>query len=348
MASRIVWRGAVSFGLVHVPVVLHAAARANDLDFDWLDKRDMANVGYSRINKRTGKQIDKEFIVKGYQYQKGEYVLFSDEDFRRANVSATQTVEILSFVDATSIPPYYFEAPYYLAPDKRGDKGYALLRETLRASGKAALSKVVIHSKQHLAAVLVYDDVLVLNTMRFADEVLAFNDLSLPDGSLASLGIGKRELDMAKHLVEEMTEEWRPEQYSDSYRDDLLKHVEEKISAGETHLLTPPSTEREGSPHGAEIIDLAAMLKRSIEERSGTGKKSAGKSAGKATAKSSVTELPTAASARKRATSARKASSGGRTKGATRTAKPASKVVAGKSAVKARTAPTAAPRRKSA
>ncbi len=272
MASRIVWRGAVSFGLVHVPVVLHAGARANDLDFDWLDRRDMANVGYSRINKRTGKAIDKEFIVKGYQYEKGEYVLFSDEDFRRANVSATQTVEILSFVDAASIPPYYFETPYYLAPDKRGDKGYALLRETLRASGKAALSTVVIHTKQHLAAVLVYDDVLVLNTMRFADEVLAFNDLPLPDENLSGMGVGKRELDMAKRLVEEMTEEWNPAQYSDSYRDDLLKRVDEKIAAGETHLLTPPSPSVEGAAHGAEIIDLAAMLKRSIEERGGATK----------------------------------------------------------------------------
>jgi DNA end-binding protein Ku len=274
MASRIVWRGAVSFGLVHVPVVLHAAARANDLDFDWLDRRDMANVGYSRINKRTGKPIDKEFIVKGYQYQKGEYVLFSDEDFRRANVSATQTVEILSFVEAAAIPPFYFEAPYYLAPDKRGAKGYALLRETLRQSGKAALAKVVIHSKQHLCAVLVHDDVLVLNTMRFADEVLAFSDLSLPGSDLADIGVGKRELEMAQRLVDDMTEEWSPEHYGDSYRDDLLARAEEKIAAGETHLLTPASAEsEEGGRASAEIIDLAAMLKRSIEERGGRGRK---------------------------------------------------------------------------
>lgn len=279
MASRIVWRGAISFGLVHVPVVLHPAARANDLDFDWLDKRDMANVGYTRINKRTGKPIDKEFIVKGYQYQKGEYVLFSDEDFRRANVSATQTVEILSFVEAAAIGPYYFETPYYLEPDKRGQKGYALLRETLRASGKAALATVVIHSKQHLAAVLVIENVLVLNTMRFADEVLAFDDLALPGEDLSDIGVGKRELDMAQRLVEEMTEEWAPEKYRDSYRDDLLARVEEKIGAGETHLLTPsgPGAE-EGGRTGAEIIDLAAMLKRSIEER-GTATKAGGRTA---------------------------------------------------------------------
>jgi len=298
MASRIVWRGAVSFGLVHVPVVLHAAARANDLDFDWLDSRDMANVGYNRINKRTGKPIDKEFIVKGYQYQKGEYVLFSDEDFRRANVAATQTVEILSFVETASIPPYYFESPYYLAPDKRGNKGYALLRETLRRSGKAALATVVIHSKQHLCAVLAYDDVLLLNTMRFADEVLSFSDLSLPDDDLADIGVGKRELDMAQRLVEEMTEEWTPEQYTDSYRDDLLARVEEKIAAGETHLLTPAAPAGEdGSVRGsADIIDLAAMLKRSIEERGASGKKASGAktasaSTRKTTGKSTVTPI---------------------------------------------------------
>lgn len=278
MASRIVWRGAVSFGLVNVPVVLHAAARANDLDFDWLDKRDMANVGYSRINKRTGKPIDKEFIVKGYQYTKGEYVLFSDEDFRRANVKATQTVEILSFVDAADIPPYYFETPYYLAPDKRGDKGYALLRETLRSSGRAALATVVIHSKQHLAAVLVYDKVLVLNTMRFADEVLAYSELALPELDLSEVGVGARELDMAQRLVDDMTEDWKPEQYTDTYREDLLARVEEKVEAGETHVLTPSAPGGAEGPRSAEIIDLAAMLRRSIEERSGgkTAEKPAG------------------------------------------------------------------------
>lgn len=281
MASRIIWKGSVSFGLVNVPVVLHAAARANELDFDWLDRRDMANVGYSRINKRTGKPIDKEFIVKGYQYQKGEYVLLNDEDFRRANLAATQTVEILSFVDAASIPPYYFETPYYLEPDKRGHKGYALLRETLRKSRKAAVSSLVIHTKQHLAAVLVYDNVLLLNTMRFADEVLPFNDLSLPDNDLADIGVGKRELDMAQRLVDDMTEGWNPGQYTDTYRDDLLKRVDEKIAAGETHLLTPSGPAMEAGSRGAEIIDLAAMLKRSIEERGGAAKKTSGKAAAK-------------------------------------------------------------------
>lgn len=309
MASRIVWRGAVSFGLVHIPVVLHAATRANELDFDWLDRRDMANVGYNRINKRTGKEIGKEFIVKGYQYEKGEYVLFSDEDFRRANVSATQTVEILSFVETASIPPYFFETPYYLAPDKRGNKGYALLRETLRKSGKAALASVVIHTKQHLCAVLAYDEVLLLNTMRFADEVLEFSDLSLPDDDLADMGVGKRELDMAQHLIEDMTEQWKPEQYRDSYRDDLLARVDEKIAAGETHLLTPAAPAGEdGSERGsADIIDLAAMLKRSIEERS-TGAKKQGAadtpagSPRKATRKSTVTPLTARKTASKRAT----------------------------------------------
>ncbi len=130
--SRIIWKGAISFGLVNIPVALKAASRSHTLDLDLLDQRDMAPVGYQRINKHTGKVIDNEHIVKGYQYEKDEYVLLSDEDFRQANVEATQTVDIVSFVEADSIPPYYFDTPYYLEPDKRGERGYALLHETMR------------------------------------------------------------------------------------------------------------------------------------------------------------------------------------------------------------------------
>ncbi|MFA9438026.1 Ku protein [Uliginosibacterium sp. sgz301328] len=271
MASRVVWKGAISFGLVHVPVVLRGASRASRLDFDWLDRRDMAPVGYLRINKKTGKPIESENIVKGYEYQKGEYVLFSDEDFRAANVAATQTVDILSFVDAATIPPLYFDTPYYLEPDRRGDKGYALLRETLQRTGRAGLAKAVIHSKQHLAALLVVDDVLVLNTMRFAEEVLSTADLALPSDSLTKLGIGKRELDMAERLVEEMTEAWDASKYTDTYREDLLERVEAKIHSGQTHVMAQPSADK-GERASADIIDLVEVLKRSLDERGGQRK----------------------------------------------------------------------------
>ncbi len=268
---RIIWKGAISFGLVNIPVVLKAAARDNALDFDWLDERDMAPVGYQRINKKTGKPVDKDHIVKGYQYEKGEYVLLSPEDFRQANVEATQTVDIVSFVQADQIPPYYFETPYYLEPDRRGEKGYALLRETLRRTGRAALALVVIHNRQHLAAVLVLGDALVLNTMRWAEEVLPMDELKLPKSGSKQQGVSPREIEMATRLVEDMQEDWNPETYRDTYRDDLMERIEGKIAEGKTHLLTPAETGGEEPRKSAEVIDMMALLKESIKRRGGRG-----------------------------------------------------------------------------
>lgn len=268
---RIIWKGAISFGLVNIPVVLKAAARDNALDFDWLDERDMAPVGYQRINKKTGKPVDKDHIVKGYQYEKGEYVLLSPEDFRQANVEATQTVDIVSFVQADQIPPYYFETPYYLEPDRRGEKGYALLRETLRRTGRAALALVVIHNRQHLAAVLVLGDALVLNTMRWAEEVLPMDELKLPKSGSKQQGVSPREIEMATRLVEDMQEDWNPEAYRDTYRDDLMERIEGKIAEGKTHLLTPAEPGGEEPRKSAEVIDMMALLKESIKRRGGRG-----------------------------------------------------------------------------
>ncbi|SOY68058.1 non-homologous end joining protein Ku [Cupriavidus taiwanensis] len=266
--SRIIWKGAIAFGLVNIPVVLRPASRSQSLDLDLLDVRDMAPVGYQRINKSTGKPVDKEHIVKGYQYAKDEYVLLNDEDFRRANVEATQTVDIVSFVDAESIPPYYFDTPYYLEPDKRGERGYALLHETMRRTGKAALALVVLRARQHLAAMLVHDDALVLNTMRFADEVLPISELRLPKAASGKpTGAHAREIEMATKLVDDMTEDWAPEQYRDTYREDLMARIEEKIESGKTHQLTPPAEEEEAPRQGAKVIDMVALLRQSLGKR---------------------------------------------------------------------------------
>ncbi len=270
---RVIWKGAISFGLVHVPVVLHPGARRSNLDFDWVDQRDMAPVGYQRINKVTGKTIESEHIAKGYQYEKGEYVLMSDEDFRQANPTATQTVEIVCFVKAEELPPYYFETPYYMVPDKRGTKGYVLLRETLRKSERIGIANVILHTKQHLAAVMVVDDMLVLNTMRYADEIIARDDLDVPAGNLEKAGVSSREADMARRLVDDMTEPFDPSQFRDAYREDLLARIEEKIDAGQTHTLTEPSHDGPRERGSAKVIDLVSMLKKSIESR--TGRKSA-------------------------------------------------------------------------
>lgn len=265
MAARVVWKGAITFGLVHIPVTLRAASRRQDLDFDWLDKRDMAPVGYQRINKRTGQPIEGEHIVKGYRYEGDEYVLMSDEDFRQANPEATQTVDILAFVDAAEVSPSYFETPYYLEAGKRGEKGYALLREVMKRSGRIGIATVVMHTKQHLAAVRVEGPVLVLNTMRFADEMLSADDLYVPQEDLEAVGVGARELEMAQQLVDQMTEPWRPEQYRDTYREDLLARIEAKIRAGQTHTLAAVGEEETPARRGAEVIDLMAALRQSVQ-----------------------------------------------------------------------------------
>ncbi|BDB28462.1 Ku protein [Cupriavidus sp. P-10] len=288
--SRIIWKGAITFGLVNIPVVLRPASRSQTLDLDLLDARDMAPVGYQRINKSTGKPVDKEHIVKGYQYAKDEYVLLNDEDFRQANVEATQTVDIVSFVDAQSIPPYYFDTPYYLEPDKRGDRGYALLHATMRRTGRAALALVVLRNRQHLAAMLVHDNALVLNTMRFADEVLPISDLRLPKASSAKgTGAHAREIEMATKLVKDMTEDWKPEQYRDTYRDDMMARIDEKVESGKTHQLTQPTEDEEAPRRSAKVIDMVALLRKSLGER-GKGDEGKGRSRAKAAEESESAE----------------------------------------------------------
>src|SRR3954465_7597410 len=201
--ARGLWKGAISFGLVNVPVELFSAEkRKNELDLTMLDKRDLAPVGYKRYNKASGKDVPWPEIVKGYEYEDGKYVVLSDEDFRRANVEASRTVEILAFVDLKDIAPQYFETPYYLAPGKRGEKAYALLRDTLLKAGKAGVATVVIRTRQYLAALVAQDEILLLNTIRYADELRQAKDLDL--GSLKKIKPTTKELDLALRLVDDM------------------------------------------------------------------------------------------------------------------------------------------------
>jgi len=307
--ARVIWKGAITFGLVHVPIVLHPATRVTRLDFDWIDKRDNSPVGYQRINKRTGKAIEAEHIVKGYEYEKGDYVFLSDDDFKRANTAATQSIDVLSFVQGSEVPLYYFDTPYYLAPGKRGDKGYVLFREVLRKSGLLALASVVLHSRQYLAAMFPLDDVLMLVTMRYADEIRDAAELDIPHGKDSAPNA--REMQMASRLLEDMTLPWDPEQYRDEYRDDLLATIEEKIASGRTHSLE----EAEEAPRrrSGKVIDLMSMLQRSIEERGGASKSggSSAKKTGASARKASGTAARKRAPAKKASTAAKKASSGG-------------------------------------
>ena len=259
---RALWKGAISFGLVTIPVGLYSAEDRREMSFSMLDRRDLSPVGYQRVNKESGKEVPWKEIVKGYEYRKGKYVVLSDEDFKRANVKATQTVDILAFVDAREIPPLYYDTPYYLAPEKRAEKAYALLREALRKSGKVGVATVVIRKRQHLALVQPMEKVLVLDTLRYHDELKSWSELDVPAAGTKALG--DKELDMALKLVESMSDEWKPEKYKDSYREDILARVKQKVKAGETEEITEPG-EEEKPAKGAEIIDLMSLLKKSVE-----------------------------------------------------------------------------------
>jgi DNA end-binding protein Ku len=270
MAARAFWKGAISFGLVYIPVDLYSATHGAGIDLDYLDRRDFSPVGYQRYNKRTGKLVEWQDIIRGYQYKKGQYVALSDEDFRQANTRASQTIEIERFVDAGSVTPEYFETPYYVAPQKGGQKVYALLREALRKTGKIAIATVVIRTRQHLAAVLPENDVLVVNTLRFADEIRTPQDIGLEAPGSKAAGLATKEIAMAERLIEEMSGDWEPQKYHDRYREDLMKRIDEKVRNKETHTLT--EAPKGGKPQkSAEVIDLMAVLKQSLEKGGSQG-----------------------------------------------------------------------------
>jgi DNA end-binding protein Ku len=266
--ARVIWKGSISFGLVHIPVSLHPAVRSDDIDFDWLDKRSMAPIGYRRINKKTGKEVDKKFIVRGYQYEQGRYVVLSDEEIRAANAKSTQSVDILCFADLKEVSFLYLETPYYLAPDKKGEKVYALLREALKKTGKIGIAHVVMHTKQHLAALIPSGNALVLNTLRRAGELRDVKELNLPADGVKAAGIREKELSMAEQLIEDMTERLDLEKFHDTFRDDILALVKRKVKAGKTELVeTPEATPEAAMP--SNVIDLTELLKRSLHGAKG-------------------------------------------------------------------------------
>jgi len=250
---------------------MHTAAKAHQLDLNLLDKRDFAPVGYQRYNKSTGKVVDWNQVVKGFEYEKGEYVVLTDEDFRRANVEASRTIDIQTFVDRDAIAPYYFDTPYFLVPDKNGERVYALLREALEQSKKLAVATFVLRSRQHVAALMPVDKIIVLNTLRYHEEIQAHPDV-VGSARKATGAASGRELTMALKLVEEMTEAWKPDAFNDTYRDDLMKRIEQKVKAGQTHTLTEPEeevTERVAGG-GGKVVDLMSLLQRSLDQKGGS------------------------------------------------------------------------------
>jgi len=263
---RSIWKGAIAFGLVHVPVALYPASQEDDIDFDWLDKRSMDPVGYQRINKRTGKAITKENIVKGVKQEDGTYVLIDDDEIRDAYPKTMQTIEIEAFVKAAEIPFVYLEKPYYLEPIAKADKVYALLREAMIADDVIGIARVVMHTKEHLAALMPDGPMLVLNTLRWATEVRKWNELRIPEAGKAAANLKDAELKMARQLVSELTVKWKADAYHDNFAEAIKSLIKAKVEAGNTHEVTPVESPVDTSAP-SNVVDLTALLKNSLGKR---------------------------------------------------------------------------------
>ena len=267
--ARAIWKGSISFGLVNIPIALYPATRREELKFRLLRQTDLSPVNYKRVAEKDGKEVPWDQIVKGYEYEKGKYIVLRDEDFQRVDLEATQTVDIQDFVDQVEIDPMFFYKPYYLEPQKGGDKAYALLRDALKDSGKVGIAKVVIKTRQYLAGVKPEDGALVLELMHFADELADPAKLHVPKKT----EVGKRELNMAKSLIDGMSSKWNPEKYKDDYREALMEVIEEKVEAGGKEIEEKPKK----APRPTKVIDLVSVLQQSLEQ-TGTKKKATAKS----------------------------------------------------------------------
>ncbi len=259
-----IWKGAISFGLVHVPVTLYPAAQDISVDFDWLDKRSMDPVGYKRINKVTGKEIEKEHIVKGIKQENGEYIVLSDEEIKAAYPKTTQTIEIESFVKASEINFNLLEQPYFLEPGAKAEKVYALLREAMKQTEVIGIARVVLHTKEHLAALIPMENGLMLNTIRWASEIRSAQDIKLPENGKKDLK--ETELKMAKQLINELTNSWKPDDYKDNFTQSIHKLVDKKVKAGEGKIVTSMEDEPSDTAE-SNVIDLTELLAKSLQKR---------------------------------------------------------------------------------
>jgi DNA end-binding protein Ku len=274
--ARAIWKGSISFGLVNIPVGLYAAETRNEISFKMLDSKTMSPIHYKRVSEESGKEVPWEQTVRGYELEGGKYVVLSDEDLKGAAPEATQTIDITDFVDLDEISPLYFDKPYYLAPDKKGAKSYALLRETLRRTNKVGIAQVVIRTRQYLAAVVARGDVMTLELMRYDHELRQPDELDIPRGKS---GVTDREVDMAERLVEGMVAAWDPEKYKDTYRNDVMKMIEKRAKAGQLESSPEPAPQPEKPRNN--VVDLMALLKQSVEQ----GGRKPAKAAEKAPAK---------------------------------------------------------------
>jgi len=255
---RAIWKGNISFGLVNIPIALYPATRREELKFRLLRKSDLSPVNYKRVAEKDGREVPWDQIVKGYEYEKGKYVVLKDEDFQRVDLEATQTVDIQEFVDQSEIDPVFFYKPYYLEPQKGGDKAYALLRDALKKSGKVGIAKVVIKTREYLAGVKPEDGALVLELMHFAEELADTGRLRLPK----NVNLGKREMEMATALIKSMSARWNPKKYRDEFRQALMEVIEKKIESGGKEIEEKPKK----APKPTKVIDLVSVLQKSLAQ----------------------------------------------------------------------------------
>ncbi|WP_300658949.1 Ku protein [Hydrogenophaga sp.] len=267
-STRSLWKGAISFGLVHVPIALYSATDESDLEFKMIDKRTMDPVGYKRINKKSGKEVATTDIVKGIEWEDGQFVLLSPEEIAAAYPKTTQTIEIESFIPISEIPFVYLEKPYYTAPINKGAKVYALLREALAQSNMVGVAKVVISNKQHLALLMPCGPALILNLLRWGGEIRSWRALDLPPQGINEAGIRESELKMAKALIEDMTAHWSPDLFRDTFHEQVMKLVEDKASAG--HVEEVEKITSEAAKTSSNVIDLTELLSRSLKGKKGT------------------------------------------------------------------------------
>lgn len=263
---RAIWKGSISFGLVNIPISIYPATTREELKFHLLRSSDLSPINYKRVAEADGKEVPWDQIVKGYEYEKGKFIVLKDEDFQRVDIEATQTIDIIDFVELKEVNPMYFYKPYYLEPQKSGAGAYGLLRDVLAETGKAGISKVVIKTRQHLAAVKANGDALALEIMHFANELVDDKELKISTGTKT----GKRELEMAKTLVDQMTDKWDPMRYTDDYSSALMKLIEKKVESGGRPVAAPTKHQKPAT----NVIDLVSVLQRSLEQSGhGTAKK---------------------------------------------------------------------------
>ena len=258
------WKGHISFGLVSIPVQVMSAKEQKELHFSMIDPRDFSPVGYKYYNKHSGKDVKHNETVKGYEYKKGSFVVLNEADFKKANPIATQTIDIENFVHLDDIDPVFFDRAYYLLPLKGGEKAYGLLTEALHKSRKVAIAKIVMHTKQHLVALIPRGKFLLLELLHFAEDV---KELSEIEDWKQDIRISKnptQEVAMAERLIEDMTSAWDPNLYKDTYREDVMKRIKAKIKSGKAKEITPIEEVSEPEYTGAQVLDLMPLLKKSL------------------------------------------------------------------------------------